>query len=222
VIVRRALVTGGSRGIGAAIVRRLREGGADVLSPARSELDLNSPRSVSSFLSSLEHPIDILVNNAGVNFPEPACETSQERFEEVLQVNLMAPLRLAASLAEGMKSKRWGRIVNISSIWGLVARERRAAYAASKSGLIGLTRALALELAPHGILANSIAPGYVDTELTRKNNSPAELADISRAIPLGRLAEPAEIAECVAFLCSEGNSYITGQVLVVDGGFTCK
>ena len=134
----------------------------------------------------------------------------------------MAPLQLSAGLAERMKEKRWGRIVNVSSIWSLVARERRASYAAAKAGLNGLTRALAVELGPYGINVNAVAPGYIDTELTRKNNSPAEIEAIERSIPLGRLGLAEEVASMVAFLCSAESSYLTGQTLVVDGGYTCR
>ena len=140
----------------------------------------------------------------------------------MLQVNLVAPLRLIRGLAPGMVARGYGRIVNLSSIWGQVSRPRRVTYALTKSGLNGLTRTLAVELAAHNVLVNAVAPGYVNTELTRQNNSPQEIDAICQTIPARRLAEPAEIAEVVAFLCSEKNSYITGQTIVVDGGFTCQ
>ncbi len=219
---RTALVTGASRGIGKAVAEALRASGAKVLAPARAELELGSEASISAYLSSLKEPVDILVNNAGINRLGASHEVKAGDFEETLRINLMAPFKLAAALGQGMKQRGWGRIVNISSIWGLVVRERRVTYAASKAGVIGLTRALAVELAPHGVLVNSIAPGYINTELTKQNNSPAEIEAISKAIPMGRLGEPAEIAELVAFLCSERNTYLTGQVLACDGGYTCK
>jgi 3-oxoacyl-[acyl-carrier protein] reductase len=139
-----------------------------------------------------------------------------------LQINLVAPLQLTRLVAERMKANRYGRIVNLSSIWSIVSKERRVAYAASKSAINGITRTLALELGPYGVLVNAIAPGYINTELTRQNNSPEQIQAISDNIPLQRLAEPAEIAEMAAFLCSEKNSYMTGQVLVVDGGYVCR
>jgi 3-oxoacyl-[acyl-carrier protein] reductase len=121
-----------------------------------------------------------------------------------------------------MMARRFGRIVNISSIWSIVSKKRRLTYSASKAGLNGMTRALAVELAPYNILINAVAPGYVNTELTRQNNSEQDIHAIKETIPLRRLAEPSEIAETVFFLCSERNTYITGQVITVDGGFTCQ
>ena len=112
--------------------------------------------------------------------------------------------------------------MNISSIYALVTRERRVSYSSTKAALLGLTRAAAVELAQHGILVNAVCPGFVETALTRQNNTTEELAEIARSIPLGRLAHVEDIASVVAFLCSEENRYLTGQALVVDGGFTCK
>ena len=217
-----ALVTGASRGIGAAIAARLQAEGCRVLQPSRELLELSSEESIETFLSGLSGHVDIVVNNAGINRLGSLDEIPSGDFEEVLRINLLAPFQLVRGMAKGMKARRYGRIVNVSSIWSLVTRERRVTYSAAKAGLNGLTKALALELAPYNILVNAVAPGYVNTELTRKNNSPAELEDITKQIPLGRLAEADEIAELVTFLCSPRNSYITGQVIVIDGGDLCK
>jgi NAD(P)-dependent dehydrogenase (short-subunit alcohol dehydrogenase family) len=217
-----ALITGASRGIGAAIAARLQGEGIRVLSPLSSELDLSSSVSIDRYLSTLTQPIDILINNAGINRLGSIDEISSTDFEDVIQINLLGHFRLTQGLVKGMKARRYGRIVNISSIWSLVSRERRMAYSATKAAINGLTRAQALELAPYNILVNALAPGYVNTDLTKKNNTSAELEAIATQIPLGRLAEPSEIAECVAFLCSPKNSYITGQVIAIDGGYLCK
>jgi len=218
---RRALVTGASRGIGKAIAARLQRGGAKVLTPPRQELELLSNASIDSYLAALSEPVDILVNDAGINRLGSAVEASDGDIQDTLQINLVAPLRLVRGLAPGMMERRYGRIVNISSIWSVVSKPRRITYAASKSGLNGLTRTLAVELAPYNILVNAVAPGFVLTEMTRQNNTEADLEAICRTIPAERLARPEEIAEVVAFLCSEANSYLTGQTLLVDGGFTC-
>jgi NAD(P)-dependent dehydrogenase (short-subunit alcohol dehydrogenase family) len=217
-----ALITGASRGIGATIAARLQSEGIRVLSPLSKALDLSSSVSIDRYLSTLTQPIDILVNNAGINRLGSIDEISSTDFEDVIQINLLGHFRLTQGLVKGMKARRYGRIVNISSIWSLVSRERRMAYSATKAAINGLTRAQALELAPYNILVNALAPGYVNTDLTKKNNTSAELEAIATQIPLGRLAEPSEIAECVAFLCSPKNSYITGQVIAIDGGYLCK
>ncbi|MGD0653433.1 MAG: SDR family oxidoreductase [Thermoguttaceae bacterium] len=219
---RTALVTGGSRGIGAAIVAELARRGVRTLAPSRQELDLADQDSVNSFVAGhRDVGMDILVNNAGINPINALEDITEEAWTQTYQVNLHAPFRLIQAFAPGMKNRRWGRIVNISSVFSLVTKEKRAAYSATKSGLNGLTRTMAVELGPSGILVNALCPGYVETELTRQNNSPADLQRIAATIPLRRLAQPEEIARLVAFLCSEENTYVTGHLLVVDGGFTC-
>lgn len=219
----KALVTGGSRGIGAEIAIALRRDGVDVIAPSRSELDLLDPASIDDYIEShRDDGIDILINNAGINPIAALGDVSADDWARTMQVNLTAPFRLIQGFSPGMKSAGWGRVVNISSIWAVAAKGGRAPYSAAKSGLIGLTRTTALELAPHGVLVNAVCPGYVETELTRANNPPEQLAVIRGTIPLGRLAQPEEIARFVAFLSSADNTYLVGQSLVIDGGFTCQ
>lgn len=218
---RRALVTGARRGIGLAIADAFREQGAIVLAPGREELDLLSDGSIDRYCAALG-AVDVLVNNAGINPLGSAAEFTDADLGATVQVNLVAPMRLARALTPGMARRGFGRVVNVSSIWSGVAKARRFVYAATKAGVNGMTRALAVELAGSGVLVNAVAPGYVNTELTAKNNSPEELARIAETIPVRRLAEPREIAEVVAFLCSARNGYLTGQTLFVDGGFTCQ
>lgn len=218
---RTALVTGASRGIGRAVVERFEELGARVLAPSRAELDLRDSAAVEAYAASLAEPVDILVNDAGINPLAPFDRIADEDLEAVLAVNLLAPFRLCRALAPGMAARGYGRIVNISSIWSVVAKPGRAAYAVSKSALNGLTRSLAVEVAARNVLVNAIAPGFIATEMTYQNNSEAELAALTERIPAGRLGTPAEIAELVAFLASARNSFATGQVVVCDGGFSC-
>lgn len=219
---RTALITGASRGIGRAIAELFRSQGATVLVPSRQEMDLTSTPSIEAYCAKLDEKVDILVNNAGINPLAAAGEFSDVDLTATLQVNLIAPMVLTRALSPGMAERGYGRIVNISSIWSGVCKPRRFVYATTKSGINGMTRAAAVELAGSGVLVNAVAPGFVATELTRQNNSEEELRRISENIPAGRLAEPREIAEVVAFLCSSRNSYLAGQTIFVDGGFTCQ
>jgi len=219
--MRTALVTGASRGIGAAIAAQLKSDGCKVLTPTRSEMDLTSSASIEQYLAALEEDIDILVNNAGINNIAPLHETELSNVTDTFQVNLLAAFQLGQFLSRGMKERKYGRIVNISSLWGVVARSGRISYAMSKTAINGLTRSMAVELASSNVLVNSVAPGFVLTDLTRQNNSPDEIEKISRMIPAQRLATPEEIANVIVFLCSKKNTYMTGQTIIVDGGYTC-
>ena len=219
---RTALVTGASRGIGKSIKESLLDEQIEVISPSRNELDLSVPESISSFLANLSTPIDILVNNAGILKVGKYNELSSTDFRAILQVNVVAPFEIIAGVIESMKHRKFGRIVNISSIWGQISREGRSIYSSSKAALDALTKSFALEFGPYNVLINSVAPGYVDTELIKKHNTDSELAEIKKIIPLQRFAKQNEISNLVKFLCSEDNSYITGQIITIDGGYVCK
>jgi 3-oxoacyl-[acyl-carrier protein] reductase len=217
-----ALVTGASRGIGAAIAAKMRNEEIRVLSPSRQQLNLSSNESIDQYLRTTEVPIDILVNNAGINLIAAGEVVSDQNIEDTIQVNLVAPIRLIRGIVPRMIQNKYGRIVNISSILSLASKPGRLTYSASKAGLNSITKTLAVELAPCNILVNAVAPGYTNTELTKINNTKDEIEEIKKLIPLGRLAEPEEIAEIVYFLCSKANTYITGQVIFADGGFVCQ
>jgi 3-oxoacyl-[acyl-carrier protein] reductase len=220
---RTVFLTGGARGIGAAILEELKGAGHDVIAPSRIELDLSSRESVEAYLGS--HPnleIDILINNAGINTPQMIEEISLENWMQTFQVNLGSALRLIQFFAPGMAARGYGRILNTSSILGAVTKEGRSLYSMTKAALDALTRSVAVEFGPSGVVVNSLAPGYVDTELTHKNNSPEAIERIVSSIPLRRMASPDELAKVAAFLVSDQNSYITGQTIVADGGFTCQ
>jgi NAD(P)-dependent dehydrogenase (short-subunit alcohol dehydrogenase family) len=220
---RTAFVTGGARGIGAAIGQELRRRGYDVVAPTRAEMDLSQPESIESYLASRGSlVVDVLMNNAGINFLKSITELDAATWASMLQVNLSAALRLTQAFAPGMEQRGWGRILNISTVFSLVTKERRAAYSMTKAALNALTRSAAVEYGPRGVLVNALCPGYVETALTTQNNSPAELEAIRASIPLRRLATPPELAAVAGFLCSEECSYLTGQTVVVDGGFTCR
>ena len=220
--LRTALVTGGARGIGAAIARRLEDSGYRIIAPPRTALDLASPASIDAYLAAHgSQAVDVLVNNAGINTLRAIPKIDAHTWGEMLQVNLSAALRLTQAFAPGMAERGCGRILNVVSIFALVTRERRAAYSMTKAALAALTRTAAVEFGPRGVLVNALAPGYVDTELTRRNNPPDAIAAIEASIPLRRMAQASELAEAAAFLVSDANSYLTGQTVVVDGGFTC-
>ena len=233
---KKALVTGGTRGIGRAIASRLQELGAQVTVTGRAAdasadlgtldyvaADFSDSDSTSRFCELVAGmpDLDVVVNNAGINHIERIEDYPAERFDEVTAVNYTAVYLVAQAAARSMlASGRPGRIVNIGSIWATNTREGRSAYCAAKAGVAGMTRAISTDLAPHGIVVNTVSPGFTLTELTERSLGPEGIDEVSGQIPMKRLAEPAEIAEVVAFLASSSNSYLTGQNIIVDGGFT--
>jgi 3-oxoacyl-[acyl-carrier protein] reductase len=233
-----ALVTGGSRGIGLAIATALHEAGCKVAILGRDEAkavaaatalgstargyrgDVAVAADVEQALEAVERdlgPVDVLVNNAGIARDNLLFRIGVDDWDAVLDANLKGAFLLTKLAARGMIKRRWGRIVNITSVVGLIGNKGQANYAASKAGLIGFTKAVAKELASRNVLVNAVAPGYIDTEMTRAISDEAKQA-LQAAIPLGRLGAGADVAGAVLYLVSDLASYITGQVLVVDGG----
>jgi 3-oxoacyl-[acyl-carrier protein] reductase len=219
---RRVLITGGGRGIGQAIAAEFAKHGHEVTAPPRSELDLSSRKAIRAFTAQPGNAaFDVLINNAAENPIAGIGELPLEAFDRALSVDLAAPLQLMQAVTPHMLASGWGRIVNISSCYSLVTRQGRAAYGAAKAGLNSLTRTAALEFAPC-VLVNAVCPGFVATELTYRNNSPEQVEALCAQIPLGRLAATEEIGALVYFLGTDANTYITGQSLVIDGGFLCQ
>ena len=232
----RALVTGGTRGIGRAVAARLKALGAEVTVTGRSpeapelaaefgylQANLSSPEGTTVFADAVAamSGLTVLVNNAGINTIHRIEDVPPEEFDEITQVNYTAVYRgTQAAVQVMLAEKTAGRIVNIASIWATHTRIGRSAYCAAKAGLLGMTRSISADLAGHGILVNAVSPGFVRTELTAQTLGPEGIAEVSGQIPVGRLAEPEEIAEVVSFLASPNNTYLTGQNIVVDGGFT--
>lgn len=228
---RLALVTGGTRGIGAAIADRLAADGARVIITSRTAhassahrhiaVDFNDRAAVETFAASLAtEPIDILVNNAGINRIAPFTELPAADFDEILDVNLRAAYLCCRAVVTGMRARRWGRIVSLSSVFGVVSKEYRAPYSASKFALDGMTAGLAAEVAADGVLANCVAPGFVETDLTRRSLGDEGMRAMAERVPMRRLAQPVEIAALVAWLAGPENTYMSGQTVVIDGGFT--
>lgn len=230
---KRALVTGATRGIGRAIADRLVAEGADVIATGTKAggpapegcdyiaVDFADAEATQRFAEKMgDISPDILINNAGINRISPFTEIDPEEFALIQRVNLTAPFLISRAVVTGMAERGWGRIVNISSIWGKIAKEHRASYAASKFALDGMTAALSAEFARRGILANCVAPGFINTEMTRSVLSDDAISKLVEQVPARRMGTPEEIAAFVVWLAGPENTYITGQNIAIDGGFT--
>jgi 3-oxoacyl-[acyl-carrier protein] reductase len=235
---RTAFVTGSTRGIGRSIAETLHAAGARVAIVGRGldqatavaaalgdraapfACDITDPVALRAALASCEAqlgPIDILVNNAGVTRDNLLVRMTDQEWADVLGANLTAAFISTQAVIKGMMKRRYGRIINLTSVVGVTGNKGQANYAASKAGLIGLTKSVAKEYAGRGVLVNCVAPGFIDTDMT------AALPDATRtalleSIPLGRLGTPAEVAAAVLFLASDLATYVTGQTLIIDGG----
>jgi len=234
------VITGGTRGIGASIASELQKYDATVIATGTNKeeierlnnsnsndrleyLHLNflEPESVNqalSYLNKLER-VDSLVNNAGINRINPVWDVKEEDWDSLMAVNLKGVFLLTQEIAKHMKHQRMGRILNIASIFGVVSKEKRSTYSTTKFGLLGFTKGAALDLGPYNVLVNAMSPGFVMTELTKSILSESEMLDLAENVPLKRFAQPSEIAKSALFLISEENTYITGQNIVIDGGF---
>jgi NAD(P)-dependent dehydrogenase (short-subunit alcohol dehydrogenase family) len=242
-----ALVTGGSKGLGKAMARGFAQAGADIVIASRHENELRpaleeilqgtgrrgsyvvadmSKRAEAGRLAktALEKmgKVDILVNNAGTNTPQVTEQIRDEDWDRVLEINLSSVMALTRALVPQMKTRRWGRIIHISSIMGFISKEGRNIYSATKSALIGLARAEALELGPFGITANCIAPGPFLTDLPAQILSDEEKRVFAQRTAVGRWGEPAELVGPALLLASDAGSYLTGETIVVDGGYLAR
>ena len=242
-----ALVTGGSRGLGQCMARAFAEAGADVMITSRHEDELKAaaasiadglPRRVEWAVVDLTRPdeaealartavarlgkIDILVNNAGTNLPQPIDQVKDDAWQTMLELNLNSAMRLTRALVPGMKERRWGRVIHISSVLGLGGKEGRNGYCATKAAVIGLAQASSLDLGPFGVTVNCIAPGPFLTDLPGKLLSDEQKKHFADRTALGRWGRPEEIMGPALLLASDAGSYITGSTLVVDGGCSIR
>jgi NAD(P)-dependent dehydrogenase (short-subunit alcohol dehydrogenase family) len=244
---RAALVTGGSKGLGKAMARAFAEAGADVaissrhedeLRAAAAEIQSGTPARVPYRVADMTRrddvdrlarwavetlgKVDILVNNAGSNLPQPIDQVSDDDWDQLIQLNLTSCMALSRALAPGMKQRRWGRIIHISSVLGLTGKGGRTIYCATKTGLIGVARASAIDLGPYGVTVNCIAPGPFLTDLPLSLLSEPEKAEFAARTALGRWGEPRELAGAALLLASEAGGYISGTTITVDGGLLAK
>lgn len=230
------LITGGTRGIGRQLATEfLSLGGKVVITGTSPELnrdlvnsnlvyhsvDFQSRRDIKKFTDFLSDfgKIEVCINNAGINRINYIEETLDKDLDDMFSVNVVAPFLITKTVASIMKKESYGRIVNIASIFGSISREKRSIYTMSKYAVRGLTVSASNELARYNVLVNTVSPGFVMTDLTRKNLSESEIESLAAQIPIGRLAKPEEIAKVVLFLASDNNTYLTGQNIIVDGGF---
>lgn len=211
---------GGHGDIGGAIVRKFVESGEQVSAPSRAELDLSKSESIQNFLAKNNIDFDVLIHSAGLNQPKPCEEISANELNYSFQVNTLSFFEILKGILPSLKIKKEGYILAISSIYGSFSRVNRLAYSTTKHALNGMIKTLALELGSFNIKVNSISPGFVDTKMTRKNNSPEIIQSLIQKTALRRLATVEDIAEVSYFLCSIKNQYIHGQDIVVDGGYS--
>jgi NAD(P)-dependent dehydrogenase (short-subunit alcohol dehydrogenase family) len=242
-----ALVTGGSKGLGLAMARGLAEAGADVLISSRHENELRAAldeilkdtgrrgRYVVADLSRREEAprlaktalelmgrVDILINNAGTNKPQPIDAITDEVWDQIVELNLSSVMALTRALVPQMRARRWGRVIHISSVMAYVSKEKRNVYSATKSALLGLARASALDLGGDGVTVNCIAPGPFLTELPASVLSEEERRVFAERTAVGRWGDPKELVGPALLLASDAGSYITGTTLIVDGGYTAR
>jgi NAD(P)-dependent dehydrogenase (short-subunit alcohol dehydrogenase family) len=230
---RSVLITGGTRGIGYAVANAFLEQEAEVhvtgtkkngkgpLGSIFHSCDFSNTENLEKLCDKFQREnIEVLINNAGINKTGAFAELSPEDFLRIQQVNLYSPFRLIQAVLPDMTSKRWGRIVNITSIFSIISKEFRAPYSASKFGLDGMTASLAAEVAESGVLVNSVAPGFIDTELTRKHLGEKGMREMASKVPIRRMGNPEEVARLVLWLASNENTFVSGQNIAIDGGFT--
>ena len=236
------LVTGATGGIGSVLAQDFAALGAHLILTGKREnpeqinqlklakhnqeikyiqVDFTDENSFQVFLNALScyERIDVCVNNAGTNRILPIYSSKADDYDYLASINLRAPFLICQQVCRKMKEIGYGRIVNIASIWSVITKANRSMYSTTKFGIVGMTKSVAVDMASYSVLANSVSPGFVMTELTRKSLTDDQIVKLAKQVPLGRFAQPEEISKVVLFLASDINTYITGQNIIVDGGF---
>jgi len=216
----RALILGGKGDIGSAITQKLSSDGVQATGVGRAQFDLTNAVEIDDYFDVHGSEFEILVHSGGLNHPKIFEELTDQEIRTSLDANLHGFLHVVRRLLPYWKQAGYGRMLVISSLYGFLARRGRLPYVMSKHALNGAVKTLAIELASYGVLVNSLSPGYIATKLTYQNNTEEAIARLVAGIPVGRMGDPADIAEVAAFLCSSKNRYINGQDIVVDGGFS--
>jgi 3-oxoacyl-[acyl-carrier protein] reductase len=215
----KVLITGHSRGIGAKLYKGYSEAGSNVIGISKGNVDLSSANQVQDWLDKNSENIpDIIVMNAGINEVVPFSELNDKQLNKVLNTNFNSHLNIARYFLPRMMERKFGRFLFVSSAYAEKSKYGRFAYSLSKNSLETLSKYIALEYSEFGIMSNVIRPGFVNTELTTNNNSKKQISDIVERIPLARLAEPSELLDICLLLTSPKNTYITGQIINIDGG----
>ena len=217
--MKKVFLTGGDGGIGSAIRKKFLENGYDVIAPDLYELDLSNPSHIDEYFKKIPVDFDVIIHSAGYNKPLPIPEISEEEYSKTQNINLNSFIRIVQHNIPYFKKVKKGHILGIASLYGEISREKRLSYAVSKHGLIGAIQTIALELGSYRVCCNALSPGFVDTPLTRQNLTPENIDLIASKIPMGGLTTPEEIANVAFFLCSPQNTAISGQNIIVDGGY---
>lgn len=220
--MKKLFLTGGRGNIGEAIKEKFEQNGYVVTALASSELDLSDTEHIKEYLCKINAEADVVIHCAGYNNPKPIEDITLEELKKTADINYVSFIEIVKFFVPKMKEKNYGHILGISSLYGTITRKERLPYTASKHALNGVVKTMACEFGKYNILVNSLSPGFVDTKMTRKNNSEAQIKIMESKIPLGRLADVEDIAKTAYYLCSEENTYITGQNIIVDGGFMAE